>query len=342
MWANIMASKSCSQKIAYIDLFAGPGRYKDGSKSTPIKVLEQIINNEKLRDRVITIFNDADKNYATNLESEIKNLKGIELLKYPPTVFNLNVGDDMVDLFEHTSLVPTLSFADPWGYKGLSSKLLTALIKDWGSDSIFFFNYNRINMGISNPMVQPHMDAIFGVEKAAKLRTNVRNLKPQEREATILNELAKTLSARGKIFVLPFRFARENGRTSHYLIFVSKHVLGYSLMKEIMYRYSSEHTDGVASFSYIPVGNLQLDFLSMFLKPIEELGDELLKTFAGETLTVKQIYDQHQVGTPFVLKNYKDAILKLETDGRVSCDPPKRRKRSGTLTLGDAVKVTFP
>ena len=28
-------------RIAYIDLFAGPGRYKDGAKSTPVKIIEQ-------------------------------------------------------------------------------------------------------------------------------------------------------------------------------------------------------------------------------------------------------------------------------------------------------------
>jgi three-Cys-motif partner protein len=30
-------------RIAYIDLFAGPGRYKDGTKSTPILILETAI-----------------------------------------------------------------------------------------------------------------------------------------------------------------------------------------------------------------------------------------------------------------------------------------------------------
>lgn len=32
-----------STRLAYIDLFAGPGRYKDGSKSTPLMVLERAI-----------------------------------------------------------------------------------------------------------------------------------------------------------------------------------------------------------------------------------------------------------------------------------------------------------
>jgi len=44
-WANVVkpASKARDGRIAYIDLFAGPGRYLDGSKSTPLMILEQAI-----------------------------------------------------------------------------------------------------------------------------------------------------------------------------------------------------------------------------------------------------------------------------------------------------------
>jgi three-Cys-motif partner protein len=42
-WAQVMVPTVKKQKgrIAYIDLFAGPGRYKDGTKSTPLLVLER-------------------------------------------------------------------------------------------------------------------------------------------------------------------------------------------------------------------------------------------------------------------------------------------------------------
>jgi three-Cys-motif partner protein len=48
-WAKIIMPRSRSDKIAYIDLFAGTGRYKDGSKSTPLLVLEKAINDENMR-----------------------------------------------------------------------------------------------------------------------------------------------------------------------------------------------------------------------------------------------------------------------------------------------------
>lgn len=111
--------------------------------------------------------------------------------------------------------------------------MVEALIKDWGCDCIFFFNYNRINMGLTNPLVIKHINAIFGEEKADKLREEVCDLEPNEREQKILNELAENLSNNGNNFVLPFQFVKENrNTTSHYLIFVSKSKVGYKIMKD--------------------------------------------------------------------------------------------------------------
>ena len=60
-----------SKTLTYIDLFAGPGRYKDGTKSTPLLVIEKAIADPKLRNRLVTMFNDVDENNSQTLISEI-------------------------------------------------------------------------------------------------------------------------------------------------------------------------------------------------------------------------------------------------------------------------------
>ncbi len=129
----------------------------------------------------------------------------------------------MVKIFKNMSLVPTLFFVDPWGYKGLSLKLVDAVLKDWGCDCVFFFNYNRVNMGLGNPYVKEHMDALFGELRAQELRPRLELLSPVDRELTIIEELSKALGASGSRYVLPFGFRNAGGtRTSHHLIFVSR------------------------------------------------------------------------------------------------------------------------
>jgi three-Cys-motif partner protein len=47
-----------AQKIAYIDLFAGPGRYENGAASTPLMIMERAVSDPKIRDRLVAVFNE--------------------------------------------------------------------------------------------------------------------------------------------------------------------------------------------------------------------------------------------------------------------------------------------
>ena len=78
---------------------------------------------------------------------------------------------------------------------------------------------------------------------------------------------------------------REGTRTSHHLIFVSKHPLGYKIMKTVMANESLEATAGVASFEYNPASADQ-PLLSGLLRPLDELEDMLVEKFAGRTLSM--------------------------------------------------------
>ena len=144
-WANVMmpSCKSKDQKLAYIDMYAGPGRYKDGSKSTPLLVLEHAIADADLCERLVILLNDADKDHAETLRDELKRFPGYNKLKVEPHVSCGTVDDDAADMFSKMRLVPSFTFFDPFGYKGLSLRIVNSVIKDWGCDCVFFFNYNN-------------------------------------------------------------------------------------------------------------------------------------------------------------------------------------------------------
>ena len=233
-------------------------------------------------------------------------------------------------------MVPTLFFVDPWGYKGLSLRLVNSVVKDWGCDCIFFFNYNRINMGLQNEAVREHLNALFEEERADKLRARLGQLTTEEREFTIIEELCQAIRDSGPEYVLPFRFKDGRGnRTKHLLIFVSKHHKGYEIMKEIMAKESSDSPQGVATFEYNPA-SIRQPFLFEYSRPLEDLGDMLLEEFVGQTIKMSDIYEQHNVNRPFLKSNYKHALQRLEDQGRITAS--KHRKN----TFADHVTVTFP
>jgi len=56
-WANVIlpSVRRTGGRIAYIDLFAGPGRYEDGTLSTPLLVLEKAIEDPNMRKMLVTV-----------------------------------------------------------------------------------------------------------------------------------------------------------------------------------------------------------------------------------------------------------------------------------------------
>jgi len=107
-WASIMTQTQIknarahgisTDRIAYIDLFAGPGRYRDGSSSTPVMILEKAIREDNFRNRLVAIFNDKDEKNIDSLRKTIQSIEGIETLKYAPKVYCSEVGDNVVKYF---------------------------------------------------------------------------------------------------------------------------------------------------------------------------------------------------------------------------------------------------
>lgn len=337
VWASIIAKQSMhsDRKLAYIDLFAGPGRYEDGSASTPLMVLAEALKNPDLKEGLVSIFNDEDEQHTSTLETEIEKLPDIAGLKHKPRIYKGAIDESVAKYFDETKLIPTFFFIDPFGYKGLSSALIHAVIKDWASECVFFFNYSRINAGVSNPLVLHHMQALFGDQNLAALQERLES-PSVNREKLILEHLTVAMIEAGAKFVLPFRFRNNKGtRTTHHIVFVTKHQLGYEKMKEIMAKESSYYDQGVPSLEYSPalegVGKL-------FESALDELEDDLAVAFKGQTISMVDIYHQHNPGKPYIKNNYKVALDNLERSGRVKCNRPKRRAN----TFADDILVTFP
>jgi len=110
-------------------------------------------------------------------------------------------------------------------------------------------------------------------------------------------------------------------------------------MKEIMAKESTDSGQGVPSFEYNPATRQQ-PLLFEYSRPLDDLADMLMADFAGQTVTMKQIHDQHNVGTLYISRNYKDILIKLEAAREIRADPPANKRRKNTFA--DTVKVTFP
>jgi hypothetical protein len=57
-------------------------------------------------------------------------------------------------------------------------------------------------------------------------------------------------------------------------------------------------------------------------------------------MTMLEIYEQHNLGKRYVKKNYKEALIKLEQQGKIIVNPTASERAKNTF--GDKVIVSFP
>jgi three-Cys-motif partner protein len=338
-WANVMLAQRDIQKIAYIDLFSGPGRYKDGNPSTPLLVLENAIKHKTAPQKLQAVFNDSNSQNTDKLKKEIQSLSGVEKFRYEPQVLNRKIDENTVREFDREGSVPTLSFVDPWGYKGLSLSLIRALVKNWGCDSVFFFNYLRLNPAIDNKVLKKPVSLVFSNRVLQAIQDELRDKNPSEREEIIIKGIKKSFKKWGMDYVLTFPFKNLSGRrTTHYLIFVTKSILGCNIMKEIMGNASSNCIQGVPCFEYNAAQFQQ----PMFVKPLDDLKKHLLEEYSGKCLSMKAIYESDHVDKCFVEKNYKTALLALEEEEKINTNRSRRTPKPRRGTFPNDLIVKFP
>src|ERR1700688_2378840 len=97
-WAKVMIHSVKANgigRIAYIDLFAGPGRYEDGTLSTPLMILQQAVADPDMCDMLVSVFNDCDSENIGKLKAAIEALPDIGKLKRKPQISTRTVDETL-------------------------------------------------------------------------------------------------------------------------------------------------------------------------------------------------------------------------------------------------------
>jgi three-Cys-motif partner protein len=347
LWGVVKANKP--PRLRYVDLFAGPGKI-DGVNSTPLLIMEHVISKPELCECVGALLNDEDAGYIEQLRKNLKELPGYEKLKLPPRLRSGPVDEKLVAKFAKSNNVPSFSFIDPFGYSGLTLSLVQALVSGFGSDMVLFFSFDSINRALSNDLVKEHIDALFGPKRAERLRQVVRHMRPGEREEVLVEAFIEAVTEDlGYEYVIPYVFEKEDkDRTSHYLMFISKRDRGFKIMKEIMYKESQDKTQGIAKFGYVrQVSAEKTPLLHLMNTPLSDFGKKLCADYAGRSLLRKALredYDKLDPRNLFVERNWRDVLSELETEGKITCMPPRSERpvRKCEVTFGENTIVTFP
>jgi hypothetical protein len=200
-------------------------------------------------------------------------------------------------------------------------------------------------MKISYAVMNDSINAFFEKNRANQVREKIKTIgSSQERERVILSAVKMALKEEVGAYSLTFGFrTREGGGTSHHLVYATKSVRALNQMKRIYMKASSDKADGVGSLDYDP-SDAESRTLPLF-SPLEEVRQRLLQVFAGQTLTFDELI-LAEADTRFTDTAYRNALLQLEEEKRVTMNPPaqQRRLRPGAerRSLPGTTSITFP
>jgi len=335
-WASVIGRTAT--RMLYIDLYCGPGSYErdeNGRKatptdpvySTPVLVVKAAANDAAFARSVTCIFNDGNAEYVERLRETIEALPERAKLKFAPQYYSGMVDEQVAEAFAAARLPPALLFVDPFGYVGLTRDLIRSVLKDWGTDCVFFWNHDRINRAFGTDKFDRYLVALFGEQRVAAMRIALSAMNdPVEREDYILENLFSALGEIGGTYCIAFRFRDGSGRTKQHLVFTSKHLRGYQVMKGVLASQGSAQPDGVPTYEFVEPSGLGL--LEGFLPPrdfpysVARLANELKAHYGKLSRRFDELVIEHSVRQPYVEKNYRQAILLLVDRGAVTLQRP--------------------
>ena len=339
VYLRIISKRYENEEIYYIDLFSGPGMYDDGSKSTPLYIMDALeaYNDNKVFDRFHFVFNEDNKVYYDKLVDNIKSHTLYTRLNNKPIITNQSA--EQIDLSVYAKgNNPVFSFVDPFGYKSTSAKQIWDLVHGIGSDCIFFFNANRIIMDFKKDNKEQIFRELFGDyyselgNKLSKIQSHHEKMaKVLEAFSMNLKDLVKSKPYNYQLFVLPFGFAFDDReRESHYLLFITKNHKAVCEMKSIMskvansicefYSFDSKKINQLSFF------NIQDDAyvnfkatIKCFKKQLENRRWTLVEFL--KTIDILSMQCFHKVA-PFSQKETKSFLRRLYNEGKLMSELP--------------------
>jgi three-Cys-motif partner protein len=324
--------------FTFADLFSGPGSY-DSSVSTPIELLDLLDKKPKHRDRVKLLFNDQNAQYIEVLTKAVNNRLEENPLRFEPQFSSVEIGAPESSELLSKIHGPSLTFLDPFGYQGITRELIRSLTSEFAAEVILFFNFNRVNAAIPNPVVKHHMEGLFESQGLKVVNDLLNSASSLEKPGLIMSELGRALGDGNDRRVFRHAFmATKAQRVSHYLLFVTKHDLGMKLFSDICSREGH-----IFVFSENP---LQLDIFGSGGARLDAIATDILLQFSGQVLTVGTIVGKynhrHHQSHPAEIK---DVLRYLEESGQINPDPAssqRSRMSDGRVTMGDKILVAFP
>ena len=275
-------------RVLYLDCHAGRGRHDSGHEGSPILALNLLLGHSQ-RDKILSstevrfIFFEKDRTNYDHLCDEIGSLgellDGVEIEIYQED-YEGALRKTIAELRSRGgSLAPSFAFVDPYGFT-LSMDLLNELLSFHAGEFLINFMYRYVDMAIHQPSYEANMDRLFGIPDWRDLR-DISN--SEQRANQTIQLFSGQLNAK---YVTHLYMRSVNGTLKYVLIHATNHIEGRRLMKQAIWSVTPDgsFTANERNSPYQPV-------LIQAEPDLRTLENALWEQFAGQKVTMKEIYD---------------------------------------------------
>lgn len=323
-------SKFPQEQFRYIDLFAGPGLYKDGHESTPLMVARECNADENLKNRVWMLFND--KQYKDVLKENFLMRYPMGTFKNKPFFADRTIGEcaSVEAYLQKDTMVngknssPALLFFDPFGYKGIKTQVLANFLQNWGNEIFLFLNTKRINAALDNKLFLKYIKEMFPLSYAEVKLGKGQQENVLARLAYIVDMLGRefNLLLNKSVYYTAFQFQEEDIKTtSHFILHLTKNAKGYELVKTIYNDFANVGTtfDGFHTYTFDPklLNKHDMELFDYSSDNIQSLADRLFDIYRGKVVDARSLFDTDQIKTNYCLSHYTEALRKLVEEGKI-------------------------
>lgn len=298
-WAKIITKQTWVKDAYYIDAFAGTGKYDTGEPGSPVIAANILTKYQQRSCNLHCICIERDPSRYKMLESSLRQFEGKLDIEKHNSEFLVCIDG----ILEKIAKSPAFFFIDPEGFAGMDFENIEAILNLPHREVLINFQYNAIQRWLTTPKVEETITKLFGTPDYKKARNE-----------TELIELYKKQIRQTGSFVWYFRnkFPKRN-RTFYYLVYATKNITGFKIMKEVMFSEQSKRYFEPSLFVTVDFQAFQKqlydryrgrkhvrynDVLSFVLQETDYLARDLDRTV--ENIGVTKTPDARQKRNPFL------------------------------------------
>lgn len=332
-WFPILNKRG--EGLAYIDGFAGPGRYPAGEVGSPIIALKAANSYSGHRGFYAHFwFIEPEPEHAESLRAEVSRVElkgGVHVKEILESEFEEAFPKIIRRLRDEFGMPPTFALVDPSGFSGARMDTLAEFLRIPHCELMFTLmdGFLKRFSGLPEASRKETLDGLFGTDKWKAAGSHSGSKKTK----FLLDLYVEQLKARGVNYTQAFEMCNKKGQTIYHLVFATNKNLGIEKMKEAMVKVDP-------SFTFRTSDALDPSQDYFFRYGGKEWHTQaarlVLKRFAGRTVTRGTIRWFVVLETPYI---YREGILSaMREHGQIVKESPRtgperKTKFSRTVTF---------